>query len=130
MEVLDLGCNLLEGSSCGEGLAALLRKNRSITSLNLEQNALGDEGTVLLAEALEDHPLRVFNLTVNRIGDLGARAIALVLQHRPDFPLERVQLANNLISDEGMSFLAEGIALNPRFVSGPIAPSLCLHVPC
>lgn len=113
---LDLSCNLLEGELCGRGLADLLRSNRSILRLNVEQNSLGDAGLHSLAPVLQLHPLECLNLSLNGIGDEGARALGAILEECPNMPLTALQLSNNNISDSGFPSLARGIHHNPNIL--------------
>lgn len=62
-------------------MAAVLKDNRSITSLNAGAAGIGSEGAVYLGYLLmENTPLRVLELAWNEIGDAGLKAIATALQ--------------------------------------------------
>ena len=54
-------------------LAAALAKRPHITALNLADNYCGGKG----AEALEKIPLKKLNLINNRIGNVGAKSLAI-----------------------------------------------------
>lgn len=58
-----------------EGLA----QNKSVTALDLPDNALGDQGMVYLVAAVKNNPsLTQLQLAYNSIGDKGAIALAEV----------------------------------------------------
>ena len=104
-------------------------KHLTLDSLNL--NTIGDDGTLTLAAGLRNHhlftllelqncsigavgaralmlcpcPLKVLNLSYNKIGDEGARAIARKLRGSPDF--QTIILSQCEISAEGVEALAD-----------------------
>jgi hypothetical protein len=65
------------GNSGASALAVGLKKNKSLTRLTLGSTGLGDEGTIALCEALEDHPtLAVLELNQHfSTPDLGSRSV-------------------------------------------------------
>lgn len=70
------------GTYTVEGIAALadgLRGNRSLTTLNLAENLIGDEGCVALAPALSHTQIASLNLHMNDMGVTGANALAAVV---------------------------------------------------
>ena len=62
-------------------LAAALDECRGITYLNLDGNAIGDQGVTSIAEAAERNP-RITRLSLrgNGAGDIGAQAVTALLQ--------------------------------------------------
>jgi uncharacterized protein (TIGR02996 family) len=74
-----------------------------VTTLDLENNDLGDEEVQALAASPHLGPLTTLLLWSNRIGDDGARALA----RSPHLGrLSRLDLSNNLVSDAGIQALA------------------------
>ena len=77
-------CIWLENNEIGDEqaiiLANALKKNRTVTELNLFKNQIGDTGAIALAEALEvNRTLSSLNLASNKIRVAGAIALAKAL---------------------------------------------------
>ena len=95
-----------------ERLAQLLPTLRTLDSLLLPCNALGDIGATQLAAALSGHPsVRRLSLAFNRIGDLGAHALADML--RDNASITSCNLYGNRIGDAGARDI--GRALHENF---------------
>ncbi len=104
-----IGLGLLEQSAlkalemvgCGVGIEGadafgrvLRRKASSLSTLRLERNKIGPEGTVAIASGLGDNTsLRLLNLCRNGIQGKGARAIAVALQRNKT--LSSLDISNN-----------------------------------
>jgi Ran GTPase-activating protein (RanGAP) involved in mRNA processing and transport len=83
----------------------MLKKNTSLTALELNNNSIDYEGTCAIAEALaENSTLEMLSISGNYVGSLGASA-----------------LANGLINNSGI----KGLMLNGNDI-GNIGRSLCL----
>lgn len=99
-------------------LAKALKKNKSITSLELDYNKIKDEGLIALAEAVYYHRnLEVLSLAGNQIGDAGCSALMTAMmdsQKKTGEPhrMKHLQLSNNLIGDPGAKALARMIRKN------------------
>lgn len=99
-------------------LAKALKKNKSITSLELDYNKIKDEGLAALAEAVYYHRnLEVLSLAGNQIGDAGCTALMTAMmdsQKKTGEPhrMKHLQLSNNLIGDPGAKALARMIRKN------------------
>jgi len=88
-----------------------LKKNSSLTKLNLAGTKIGDEGTNCIVEVLKhNHTLRVLNLKNNKISAQGAKLIAEYLKTNPS--LTTLDLQDNDINTEGAKILAEALKTN------------------
>eukprot|EP00041_Stephanoeca_diplocostata_P030353 m.917476 g.917476 ORF g.917476 m.917476 type:complete len:158 (-) comp23738_c0_seq67:223-696(-) len=99
-------------NSCGitpvgcVALASALEKIQSVTRVELEQNAVGDEGARALAKMLTANTsITALNVGCNTIGDVGATALADALL--VNTTLTAVAVNNNAIGDIGAQALAE-----------------------
>eukprot|EP00727_Mastigamoeba_balamuthi_P002505 m51a1_g12251 putative nod3 protein (713) ;mRNA; r:154245-157031 len=106
--VFDVGVSSSDPRGLQE-LAAALRSNTAVTSLNLSWNAIGDPGTAIVADILrENTTLTSLNLSYNGIGDKGARVLAEALG--TSTTLKTLSLAGNAIGDEGARQVAQALA--------------------
>ncbi len=98
--------------SIAENIIEKLRNNdSSLHDLNLGGGALSNEGTKILAAALEgNNSLQSLELGNNGIGGEGAKALAKVLLRNST--LETLYLRGNEIGDEGAIALSEALAVN------------------
>jgi hypothetical protein len=111
IETLDLSKNQIEG----ENVFSVLGHLKTLTSLDLSSNKIGDKGAAALAEALPSMTgLTELNLNSNKIGDEGATALAQVLPYLKK--LKRINLSNNMIHYEGVNelnnIINEGLTTN------------------
>jgi len=89
-----------------------LRVNRSIHVLNLEENHLGPQEGVVIAQVLEANTsLRELKLNRNEIGDSGLTAIAAALKDSND-TLRSLSISYNNIGDAGIFRLADALTKN------------------
>ena len=98
------------------GVRSLARSVRHLPRLGhvwLGHNAIGDAGVVELCKAPMPALTRLF-LDDNRIGDVGARAIARASERMP--LLDRLGLHTNRIGDDGARHLAQ-LPLNVLWLS-------------
>jgi Ran GTPase-activating protein (RanGAP) involved in mRNA processing and transport len=80
---LDFGNNMI-GGECMTEMAACLKKNKTLTSLNLYMNDIGDVGMEKLAEALaENDTLETLDVGGNNIRAMGMMVRPSLQQH-PD----------------------------------------------
>ena len=104
LTTLDLNDNEI-GDDGAQALAIALENNTSITEFNLEYNQIGDEGAQALATALQkNNSLTVLNLGYNEIVDEGAQALATVL--RNNISIMELNLGSNEIGDASAQALA------------------------
>ncbi|KAK7200615.1 leucine-rich repeat protein [Novymonas esmeraldas] len=91
---------------------------RTLQELSLAFNLLGDEGGSVVAEMLRDHPsLTTLDLSDNRIGDVGAVAMAEAFILSSSSRVQSLNLAVNHIGDVGIAAIAEALTKtnNRRF---------------
>ena len=92
----------------------MLELNHTLRSLNLAKCMIGDDGAVLLADALRVNPsLCTLKLACNQIGAEGAEAFAQLLMQGGCRTLVELELSSNAIGDDGASAFAEAIANQP-----------------
>lgn len=103
-KLLVKGCPLHPGD-VNELLAPILASTRSLKLLNLEKNQLGDGVVQQLCNsgALGAERVETLNLRFNKIGDVGAKALASCPAAKT---LKWVNLKMNRIGDEGALALA------------------------
>ena len=92
-------------------LGEMLKRNRTLTCVNLSCNEITDIYVRALAEALvTNHTLTVLNLSGNKITDIGAQALAKML--KTNETLIHLHLSRNKITDIGVQALAEMVEMN------------------
>ena len=92
-------------------LVEAFKINSTITSLNIEEDSIDDEGVIVLAEALKTNfTITKVNLSRNIIGDKGATALAEALLTNSTFT--ELDLSGNRIGDKGACVLAEALKIN------------------
>lgn len=101
----------LGGIAIGLGL----RSNTTLRSLQMTQCELDDDFGALLVETLQCHAkLEQVNLSANALTSATARVLADALRSSR---LLKLNLAYNLIDDEGASSIMEALAKNPHLTS-------------
>lgn len=94
-------------------LADALRVNTSVTSLNLDDNFIGDNGATYLAEALEvNSSLKNLSLRNNRILKNGAIALVDALKYNNS--LTHLDLYYNEIGEDGINAIKDVRKVNKR----------------
>jgi len=83
----------------------------SIVELFLGHNNIGHKGAIALAEILPSMDIKYLNLDYNKIGDIGASAIANATTLTPS--LERLHLIYNNIDKIGMLAIAKMLTNSP-----------------
>ena len=89
-------CELNDTTTYGIGtaLGTTRRWNKTLTSLNMSNNKIGDVGAIHIANGLKtNRTLLVLNLASNKIGDTGAAALATALSR---FALDQEQVRSRL----------------------------------
>ncbi|XP_026393276.1 RAN GTPase-activating protein 2-like [Papaver somniferum] len=106
LEVLDMAGNEIT-LEAAPALAACIAAKESLTKLNLSENELKDEGTILIARALENghKQLKEVDLSTNAMRRAGARVLAQAVVNKPEFKL--LTINGNYISDEGIDELKD-----------------------
>ncbi|KAG0059741.1 hypothetical protein BGZ89_000158 [Linnemannia elongata] len=92
-------------------LIETLKTKSTLTTLDLSENEIGDNGAVALAEALKTNStLTALYLGSNSIGDNGAVALSEAL--KTNSTLTTLNLFNNSIGDNGAEVLFEALETN------------------
>ncbi|KAI8915217.1 hypothetical protein DFJ77DRAFT_359784 [Powellomyces hirtus] len=112
-------CSL--GPATGGFMGIVLRHNNTLQSLNLRDNALGEDGMTNMAKALEamavsartNTALKELDISINLIGDAGCIALATCLSagHLPG--LQTLHLNFNGLTNLAASALAKVIRVHP-----------------
>ncbi|CAF1634515.1 unnamed protein product [Rotaria magnacalcarata] len=83
-------------------------QNMNLTTVNLRCNRLGDEGTVILCQALElNCSIVTLDLRSNEITENGAELLAKIL--RRNETLTTLLMGNNKVGDNGAKYLADAL---------------------
>ncbi|KAL0668217.1 hypothetical protein Bca4012_030921 [Brassica carinata] len=101
LRVLELAGNDITLQSTGK-LAACIASKQCLSKLNLSENELKDEGTILIAKALDEghDQLTEVDLSTNMMRRAGARALAQTVLKKHTFKLFNIN--GNFISEEGV----------------------------
>ena len=87
-------------------LARGLEKCSNLVELRITKSCLDDYRARVLYKYLKSHTgLKVLDLSFNKIGDRGVKALAKLLHFTSPVPLEKLILADNLIGEEGGLYL-------------------------
>lgn len=115
--VYDLLKDTSKESSARVAEISHLLKSSEVESLNFKYyEDLGDEGTILLAQALENNiSLKLLKLKQCSVGDEGAKALANFLAQNKT--LKNLNLSNNKIGSEGIQWLSKFLAKNKSLTS-------------
>ncbi|XP_076836638.1 ribonuclease inhibitor-like [Brachyhypopomus gauderio] len=104
------------GDSGVKQLSALLEDSHcALEKLHLSDCNIREEGCVALASALRSNPsshLRELNLNYNEPGDSGVKQLSALLED-PHCTLEKLDLSNCRIREEGCAALCSALRSNP-----------------
>ncbi|MCC8368699.1 MAG: hypothetical protein LN573_01240, partial [Rickettsia endosymbiont of Oxypoda opaca] len=109
LECLALSNNDLTSKEA-EILAGILANNKTIQSLSLNNNKIGDNGLKAFAKIAEKSPVTFLNFSDNNISDRGFKFWAETLKKNTS--LTNFNFHNNKIHDEGAKALAEALLSN------------------
>ncbi|KAG0363320.1 hypothetical protein BGX24_004911, partial [Mortierella sp. AD032] len=99
------------GKRVVERLAETLKTNSSLTTLNLRENSIGENGAVALSKALKTNStLTTLDLLGNSIGENGAVAVSEALKINPT--LTTLNLDANSIKEKGAMALSRALMTN------------------
>eukprot|EP00475_Leptophrys_vorax_P039373 TRINITY_DN7107_c0_g1_i2.p1 TRINITY_DN7107_c0_g1~~TRINITY_DN7107_c0_g1_i2.p1 ORF type:complete len:568 (+),score=141.95 TRINITY_DN7107_c0_g1_i2:151-1854(+) len=113
---VDLSCNKLGDAGAKLFMTEVFANgmNSNISDLNLSFNSIGPEGGFFVGESLvNDRTLTTLNLNNNSIGLSGAEALAKAITE-PTSCLSQLFLAMNSIPGEGAAELASAFRSNPH----------------
>ncbi|KAH9578142.1 Leucine-rich repeat [Trypanosoma melophagium] len=97
-------------------LCQALLLNRTVLSLDLSKNVIGDTGVVFISEMLMTNAtLTRLNLSENSITGRGARRLCDAL--RTNTSLEELNLSNNALYDDGVGAFPDMLKFNDRILS-------------
>lgn len=107
--------NVSRNGITGQGVAAVAEAIAApgcrLRVVDLSLNVVGDEGAVLLAQALaRNESVTELDLWANWIGDAGAMALASMLPR--SMTLARLHLSRNAIGEKGARALAQALETN------------------
>ncbi|CAG8616751.1 3814_t:CDS:1 [Ambispora gerdemannii] len=112
---LDLSFNFL-GDREVKWLAKVLKKNQTLREVYLASNKIGVEGAKLLAKALkENNSLERFSIEQNRIGSQGAIAFAEML--KTNKTLKYIHFGGNNLGIGGTQVICEALKVNQTLLS-------------
>ncbi|KAG0064941.1 hypothetical protein BGZ89_008736 [Linnemannia elongata] len=111
---LDLRNNLI-GDNGAQALAEALKTNSTLTTLKLWSNSIGPDGARALSEALKTNStLTTLDLLDNSIGDHGAQAFSEAL--KANSTLTILNLKGNSIGPNGAQAQTEALKTNPTVI--------------
>ncbi|KAJ0246383.1 RAN GTPase-activating protein 1 [Hirschfeldia incana] len=118
LEVVELAGNDITVKSAGK-LAEWIASKQSLAKVNLSENELKDEGTILIAKALEEghDQLVEVDMSTNMMRRAGARALAQSVLEKRGFKL--LNINGNFISEEGVDEVNEMFKDSPEKL-GPL----------
>jgi Ran GTPase-activating protein (RanGAP) involved in mRNA processing and transport len=113
----ELNLNLKAiGDNAIKALANALRSNTTLTSLHLQANSFGDEGIKALADALKNNSaLTSLDLSCNTISEEGAKALADALENNTTLTSLNLWCTN--FRGEGLKALANALKNNTTLTS-------------
>nr|GLL33150.1 RAN GTPase-activating protein 1 [Ipomoea trifida] len=106
LEILEMAGNDIT-EKAAHAFAACIAAKQFLTTLNLAENELKDEGAIIIAKALEDgrSQLNEVDMSTNSIRRAGARCLAQAVVSKPGFKV--LNINGNFISDEGVDEVKE-----------------------
>ncbi|KAL3828811.1 hypothetical protein ACJIZ3_017613 [Penstemon smallii] len=104
LEVLEMAGNDITAEAA-PSLAACISSKKGLVKLNLSENDLKDDGSILISKAFGEglEQLKEVDLSLNSLRRAGARTLAQAVLRFPEFKL--LNINGNFISDEGIDEL-------------------------
>ncbi|KAL1251930.1 hypothetical protein QQF64_019726, partial [Cirrhinus molitorella] len=111
---LNLSGHKLEDTRVNQIAALLQDKHCQLNRLFLCRCSITEKQWLILTSALKSNPLhlRELNLSGNKLGDSGVKNLSDLLMN-PQFKLEKLQLSDCSITEEGYKALALALRSNP-----------------
>eukprot|EP01018_Ginkgo_biloba_P007821 Gb_03619 [translate_table: standard] len=116
LRVLEIAGNDITPKAA-PAIADCLAAKKLLTRLNIAENELKDQGSVLICKALvqgHEH-LKELDLSANAMSRIGAEAAAEVVTNKPDFEL--LNIDGNCISEEGIEVVQDVLRKSMKGVS-------------
>jgi Ran GTPase-activating protein (RanGAP) involved in mRNA processing and transport len=115
LNVLNLGNNRITNQGM-KHLAQMIRTNRTLTDLYLQQNAISDEGVQILANAIENHNATIEYLSLESNKLLTDLSVDFLLQMiRNHRSLKRLYVFDCNLSETGKKRLIKAQQVKPNF---------------
>ncbi|KAL4572054.1 hypothetical protein LXL04_018823 [Taraxacum kok-saghyz] len=117
IQVLEMAGNDIKVKSASSIAAFLKSKKDSLTKVNLSENELKDEGTIVISKAFEEEGflrLTEVDLSSNQIRRAGARVLAQAVVGKLGFKL--LNIDGNFLSDEGVEDVKEIFKNSPHLL--------------
>ncbi|KAG0211160.1 T-complex-associated testis-expressed protein 1 [Mortierella sp. NVP41] len=114
LELKSLGgqCEGDEGEGGLRALGEALEKNQDLQELNLARNKLTDQDIEVLCNALaHNRGLKILDLSLNSLGERGARAVAALLANE-NCGLREIDLSDNELTEEGGMAIGQALKTN------------------
>lgn len=94
---------MIPGAKC---IAQGLSKNQSLEVLSLKGNVIGDQGLILIAQALKESKinLKELDISLNEVGPAGFQALCEVLPHTK---ISSIICAKNFLGDEALQLFTQ-----------------------
>lgn len=109
LQCLDLGWNDI-GAEGADSLAEILKTNRSIKRLYLQNNSIGTDGLKPLAAAVETNSaLEILDIGFNQVTESNLGALTIMLE---ECRLIELNLSDNVIGPDGARRIAQAMDLN------------------
>ena len=107
-EIILTRCRVTAGAKAF--IAEALKKNKTLVTLGLWLNSLGNEGIADIANALtENNTLTSIDLRRNDLNEVGAQSLCKML--KKNFALRELNLSANMdVKDQGMMSIVEGLS--------------------
>jgi hypothetical protein len=110
LTTLSLSSNSIGDEGC-EHLGTFLAKNRTVTNLDISSNFIAVNGSMALAEGMKSNStLSTLNLRNNSIGNKGCTSFSVML--KANTALRFLDLGNNYVVTEGCAGIAEALKEN------------------
>ncbi|KAH3758966.1 Protein NLRC3 [Pelomyxa schiedti] len=104
------------GNEGATNIAGVLELNKSLVSLDISSNAIGSEGATIIGRALESNKSLVsLDISANNIGNEGTTSIARALELNKS--LVYLNISWNSIGSKGATIIAGALELNKSLVS-------------
>ncbi|KAJ9543216.1 hypothetical protein OSB04_022923 [Centaurea solstitialis] len=120
IEALEIAGNAITSAATPPIAACIAAKQDSLTKLNLSENELRDSGAEVIGRAVEEAEfgrLMMVDVSSNKVGGDGARALAKAVAGKPGFRL--LNINGNSISNKGIEEVREILKNSPRIL-GPL----------